>query len=309
MNHKIEVSRYFVAALAFAGLLIFSGCIKKKVLVRVKPDGSGHIVVAVVFNKSFLAAFDKRLVAQREKLAEQGIAADSLESMRNPLFNEQRMREKASQYGKNVEFKEFRKVSTASGRGYIVVYSFKNIDDVQLDLHKILASNPSFNNSPSNELIKFSLKKSPSVVLKVTMPKFEPVKPAKSKVECEPTPLPAGQKRQMMLNGNMFGLTGKEKTQEEAFRKIFDGMRMSVDLEVEGELLKSNASLPDSKNKSRCVLFSIDYTTALKSNRFCGELAKGKSLSVFKCLEASGGNVKGIEFEKKNEITMEFKAK
>lgn len=314
MKNNVRKFRLAIATLTSA-LVLLTGCIKQKMLIKVKPDGSGNIVVSTMFSKRIVEAFDKQMEKQKEMMASKGMDVSKMAFVQqDPFFNEKQLKKSAVEFGENVEYVKAKKISNATGRGYIAIYSFKNIEDVKLDLKKISSPAPKFGNiQPSDDdSITFSLKKGAVAVLKVNIPqsgkKAEVRKESVKEGVIKPTPLSAQERSRMMAQGGMFGLTGKETTKEEVFRKMFADMSIDINLEVVGELIKSNATFKDAKKKNRCTLLAMDFGTLLESDKICSELCNDSTQGNFieKIITTNGG-VKGFKIEAKKEVTVEFK--
>jgi len=303
---KNVVLPLFTAILVFA----FSGCIKQKILVKVKPDGSGTILVSAIYQKKLVEMVDKQMAAQREQFEKQGMNSDAMEkALKDPFFNEDSFKQQAKMFGTDIEYLKAKKVNTSNGRGFIAVYSFKNIEDVKLDIDKLASPGPKFGaQTPSEDSISFKLKKGDVAKLTVTIPKMERTAVDDKDVPKGPTPMTEQEKAQLGGQGAMFGLTGNEQTKEEVLRKMYGDMSLSISLQVEGTLVKSNATYQDAKKKGRCTLFSVDFGTMLEDDTACGRMARNKSANFLEAILVDE-KVKGIKLETKPELTVEFKKK
>ena len=288
--------------------VVMSGCVKQKILVKVKPDGSGTILVSAVYQKNIVDMVDKQVAAQRAQLEKNGMDTSKLE---DPLFNEKQFEEQAKMFGTDIEYVKAKKVKTASGRGFIAVYKFKSIDDVKLDLNKLVSPGPKFGpQTPGDDSVSFEFTKGDVAKLQVTIPKMDiPEDSDTTKELPASTPLTEQEKSQLTgPQGAMFGLTGNETTREEVIRKICGDMSISIALQVEGEVVKSNATYKDPKKKGRCTLFAIDFSTMLEDDKTCTRIVNNESPNFIEAIIAEK-SVKGIERETKPEITVEFKKK
>ena len=306
------------AGLASMLLLLVTGCIKQKVLIKVKPDGSGNIVVSAMFDKKIVEAFNKSMDEQKEKMAASGMDTSSMGNF-DPFYNEEMIKKQSDNFGKNITFEKAKKVNNKTSRGYIAIYAFKNIEDLKINLGK--ASNPmpsgGQNNSSDDDAITFKFKKGKSSTLTVNIPQADKDLKAEeaeilkgSKEKIKPTLLTEQEKAQMMAQGAMFGLTGKETTKEEIIKKMFNGLSVDIDLEVEGKLIKSNATYQNKKNKNRCTLYSIDFGKLFESDVICSKLSgdNNQSSEVMEKLSKMDA-LEGVKLEKKKAITFEFESK
>jgi len=294
-------------------MLAFTGCIKQKLVVKVKPDGTGNIIVSMIFNQDIVKAIEKQQKEQRKKMEEQGMDEKIMSQvLKDPFFNEDQLKKAAKRFGEGVEYVKAKKVKNASGRGYIAIYSFPDINNLKLDLAKLGSPMPQFGNQPpSDNAVSFVLTKGKVAKLKVSIPKADKeASEETTEEEIKPTPLSKQEKAQMMSQGVMFGLTGKETTKEEVFRKMYSNMSVSIDLEVVGQLIKSDATFKNPKKKGRCTLFAMDFRTLLESDKICSKIVNDQTGKEFlNEMISTKAKVKGLKIEEKSEITLEFKAK
>ena len=309
--------------IVFAGLismlmLFVTGCIKQKVLVKVKPDGTGNIVVSAMFDKKVVESFNKTMEVQKEKMAASGMDTGSMGDF-DPFYNEDLLKRQADNFGENITFVKAKKIKNKTGRGYIAIYAFKNIEDVKINLGKASNPMPSMgpNTSSDKDTINFKFKKDKFSTLTVNIPqadkelKVEEAELLKGdKEKIKPTLLTAEEKAQMMSQGAMFGLTGKETTKEEIIKKMFNGLSVKIELQVDGKLIKSDATYQSKKNKNRCTLYSMDFGKLLQSDVICSKLSSDKMQGgeIMKKISKMD-SLEGVTLEKKKEITLEFESK
>jgi len=307
---KLSTSKFRLLTVAFASILfVVTGCIKQKMLIKVKPDGSGNIVVRAMFNKNIVESFEKKMKEQLKKMGKAGQNAPEMD----PFYNVESLKKSAKEFGDNIEYVKSKKINNAKERGYIAVYSFKNVSDLKLDIKKIASPMPNMGMQQPNleNCITFNLKKDgdlSKLTVKIPQPTEEEIKEVNKKPEnSKPTPMTDQEKQQMMMQGAMFGLTGTEKTKEEVIRKMFGGMSIDIDLEVEGELVKTNASMKDVKKSNQVKLLELDYKKMLKQDWLCTKISDNKTSNIFEKISAIKAD--GVAIENKPEITLEFKSK
>jgi hypothetical protein len=81
---KLSTSKFRLLTVAFATILfVVTGCIKQKMLIKVKPDGSGNIVVRAMFNKNIVESFEKKMKEQLKKMGKAGQNAPEMD----PFYN------------------------------------------------------------------------------------------------------------------------------------------------------------------------------------------------------------------------------
>ncbi len=307
MQKKSLFTKLATCTLALTILISMAGCVKKKIIVKVNPDGSGQIVLSNMFSKNVVEAVEKQLAEQKKKMIAAGMDTSAFDKqLKDPFFNKDQIKMNAKLFGENIEFVKAKKLVKPSGSGYIALFSFKNIEDVKLDMKGILSLYPNQTADTDNS-ISFKFTKGDIAKLQVMIP-HEASSTDTADEDYAPTLLTDQEKAQMMQNGKMFGLTGKETTKDEIIRKMMAGVTIKVQLQVSGKMVKSTATYKDAKKKNRCTLLAMDFSTILKSDRICSKLAKTNQPDMLKLINQAS-TIDGITFEQKPEITLEFKKK
>lgn len=107
-----------VAVAAF--VVLFGGCVTNRVTIQINPDGSGQIVVARLLNH----------VAVENVREWRGQAGK--DKSQDPFFDMRMLRREVRMYGTGISLVEARRMDLDGGRGFIAVYSFRNIADVAI---------------------------------------------------------------------------------------------------------------------------------------------------------------------------------
>ena len=274
--------------ISFAVCLL-SGCVKSKTLVKVKNDGSGNIVVTNFFSPKFLKVFEENIKKHK---------------MNIKLIDEERIKQQAGNLGKDVTFKKMKAFEKAGSKGYIAIYSFKNVKDLKLSMRDTLRV---------NKAVTFDFIKEKDGVSKLTinMPKIE--KPTKT----EPAPkdfptheLDENDKQQVTeirsIPGNPYNFTEKE-TKESMIKKMMSDLSVSLQVEIEGKLIKSNAKYPSKKKTNRFTMFDINMAKMCKSKKFLYNCAEAGSDIQFNLLKIMSTAPEGFTYDNQNKINLEFK--
>ena len=111
--------RSAVARILGIGVLVFglAGCLQVETLVQVKPDGSGTIVERFLMGQEIVAMF--------AQMAPEGETFD--------MLDEEQLREDAANYGPGVTFESAESLQTDFGQGYLARYSFEDISQIKLE--------------------------------------------------------------------------------------------------------------------------------------------------------------------------------
>lgn len=308
---------------AIALSLLLSGCIKSKTVLKVKKDGSGDIVVTNIFSKECVAMFDM----QMKQMKEAGGGAAEQMAMKDPFYDEEKIKKDAKKFGADVQFVKAVKYDKDGCRGYVAQYSFPDVNKVKLDL-KSRAFDPEMaavdaEEAEGDELeqankdsFKFKFEKGETAKLKIMAPPIpeknaEAADPAeKAEDNAVPdvqTPEDKMQVQQLMANGNPFGLSGNE-TQKQFAKKMFSGMRITMSVEVDGTNIKSNATYKTGDNNSRCTLFDMDMERLMDTPSFMKQMMGGAGpggelLGIYSSVPENPGFI----IEKNKETLIEFK--
>ena len=130
------------ARLLVAGFLVSAtGCVENDILIRVKPDGSGQIVVSRAYMPATVARYDAQAAQIRQSMKAMGDRATNLDSVGlkagdDPTHNEKALKSEASLFGPDVAFVKSAKYEMNGARGSVAVYAFKDINKVFLNFDR-----------------------------------------------------------------------------------------------------------------------------------------------------------------------------
>jgi hypothetical protein len=315
-------SRPFRSILLICSVLLLSGCIKNKILIKVKSDGSGNIVITRIFSKEVVAMFQAQMSEMKEEYQSEEMGIDIPE---NPFYNEKMLKREALMFGPGVTFVEAREYTKAGARGSIAVYSFTDINDIFVNLESMGPENQmsmAYGEMEDDDEVaekeddafEFSLVKGQVNKLRILCPDYpeiEPEEEAEEDTEFDESvdeSMPSSEVEMLMAGGNPFGFTGNE-TQAEAVQRMFKGTLVSLAVEVDGTLVKSDASYQHGSKKERCILAEIDMDELMSSP------AGRKVLNPMEMAQysspvdffASVRNLPGLKIETKKAVNVEFK--
>jgi len=281
-----HVRRCAVLAAAVSLLATATGCIRQKTIVTVKPDGSGRILVSMVYSKEVVAMQEAQMAQMREAMAAQG---GGVEMAKNPYYNPRMLHFLGRQFGLNVKLAESRAYNKGGARGFLALYEFEDVNalrvSAQMNMSTMAMSQMSLANSEADEdeldeqmeqmmesmadqfggtPVTFKLTKGDPNRLEVVLPDMEaPVEIDEADLsEEEETPLagPEGSMvaGQMMAGGNPFGFTAND-TESQMMRKMMNGMSVSLDIAVQGAAAKAEGATPRPGKNNRWIVYDIDF--------------------------------------------------
>jgi len=265
-----------ILATIVAVLLSLAGCIESTTLVRVKKDGSGEVEETLLMRTDVM----QMIMGMSEEM---GGETGELE-----LVDREQLEKQAGQMGEGVTLKSVEKIATESHMGYQAVFSFRDINTLEVN------QNPDENvpdtgspgeEPPNKEIITFHFEKARGkkpALLVINLPEEQMEASAE-----EPDEMVAEQNEDMT---NML-------------REIFRDMKINVSLEVDGEIVETNAT---HKEGSKITLMAIDFEKVIQNEQVFQELAVANPDSLEKTKELLK-DVPGIKVELQNRIELQFK--
>ncbi len=263
------------SALAILVLLpaLLASCLKFETTVRVKPDGSGTITERFLMSKDIIAMF--------AEMAPEGEAFK--------VLDEAQLRADAEDYGAQVRFLSAEPLETDFGQGYLARYGFTDINQLEVDTNagrKIPDNEAGADEAEQGEpeLVRFTLKGTGPAELLVHWPIEEPAAGADQKpAEETAAEAPGAEELEMM-------------------KEFLGGMRMTMHVEVEGEIIETNATYRDG---ARVTLLDFAFDDLLADEKALQAMAQQEpeSLSDLKLLLEK---IPGLKFEVESEIRIKF---
>jgi hypothetical protein len=302
--------------LVFGFIVIFlpflTGCIQVDTLIKVKPDGSGVIEETFLMNKTFVQQIKvmmEQMAQQMEQQMEQqtdkqvsegmqeGKRKQAKEAQKKPesfdIFNEKELKERAGELGEDVTYVSGSKITTDEYEGYKAIYAFKDIQKIRINQNpgEKVPSGPQQGETGAQtqkEHITFIHTKGKPSVLLIKLPEQKP----EEKPETVPEDQPASPTDDKQAEAAM-----------EQMKGLFEGMKIAVTVEVEGNIIETNATY---REGSKVTLMELDFGKLIQMP----EAFKKFSLAQPETLEETKQFMKdipGIKVEFNREINITFK--
>lgn len=279
-----------VAVCALVGV-VSTGCLTQNIVVVVEPDGSGNIAITRTMSAMMLAGITMQMQQMKEQFGD-SMEVDMPFDPSNPLYNREALERAASQYGVGVTFANARPVDRAGAKGVQVMYAFEDINDVRINPNITMAMMTLFSGDddiditagmPAMEDVQFVFVRSDDESqLRVLLPSgIRDVEQRREQIrqrantsaeepEEEMDDLPPHMDMDMEITTvgmGMFGMTGMESPQD-AMRMMFAGQRISLAVEVRGEISETTARHPNARRPTRFTVFDIDFDRAMNHPEF-----------------------------------------
>lgn len=260
--------------LALLSITLF-GCLQVDTKVNLSKDGSGTIVETVFIKNEVI-----------NMLREFAMAFDSTKSEDFNMFNETELKNKSADYGEGVEYKSGEKILRDGYEGYKVTYSFNDINKVKLNPSPDtkMPIGESEEEVVKKDYLKFNFTKGSQSVLTIIFPEEELSENIKEEENTIETPDSANAE------------------QMDKLIEMFDGMRISLKLNIDGEVTETDASYADG---SEITLMDIDFAEIIKNKEILEAMGKSNQMTRENFKEMTSG-IPGIKLEVKEKVTVKI---
>lgn len=260
----------------------FTGCMQVNSTVKVKPDGSGTVEETFMMSKMAL---------QMMQGMASGMPQEGTNKKPFDIFDEEKLKSEASKKGEGVTYVSGEKVVTDKFEGYKAIYTFTDINKLKLN------QNPG-ENMPS----------APNMTGEEEKPKeyvtFEFTKGSIAKLVIKNT----DKKKDFKADKDDNVSKPKMSTQEEQMmmaqmKQMFDGMKFVIAVEVEGRIVKTNAT---HQNGSTVTLMEMDFGKLMENPEKMLELSRSEPETLEEAKKIMK-DVPGIKVDMNEQVEIEFK--
>ncbi len=260
--------------------LAVAGCMEIETVVRVNPDGSGTITERIVMSNE--------IVEMMKGMAPEGQSAE--------LFNEQELRDAAPGYGEGVSYVSAENVESEFGSGYEVRYAFA-------DVNRIRVGQDPGDKMPGDETMEgeetadegdfttFTMRPGSPAELVIHWPVDEDETGSLTATETASTSETSAEQT-----------TEQQEAAMEMMKMAFQDMRMSLHVEVAGQVVDSNATHLDG---NRVTLVDIAFAEFLESEEVMQAMASNDDQSVADMKEMMA-LIPGLKMEIEPEVSVLF---
>jgi len=268
--------------LVFLCGFITSGCLTSVTTIKVKPDGSGTIEQSIAMKAEAAA----QLTAMASTFGDAAEKDKDKPPAPPELFSEKDMREAAAKFGEGVTFVSSQPIKTKDLTGRVATYSFADITKVRVNQKP-----PSPKGAPAEDESKgkaaddvaFTFLRHPGGTSVVTVLFPEPdLSKRKDKDADTESKKP-------------------DPTQLAMMKKMLDGLRIEIALEVAGAIVKTNSPYVQG---SKVTLLEMDFAELITNDAVLGKLANPESIEDAKQMLKG---VKGVKVNLDREVMVEFK--
>ncbi len=283
-------------AVAVFAVCLFSGCIQDNMLINVKPDGSGTIEETVLVSNSFIDMMQdmgKEMKEEGKEGAKQDPAGEEKKAPDIVAEMMEKAQKNTKDYGEGVTFVSAKRSKTETASGYTAIYSFQDIGKVALNQNPGKktpgdeGAKDKDKDASKNDTIRFAFTKGSPARLTVYMP---PPKPAKKD---EKNAAPEKEKPQTKDDPNSI----------EMMKAIFKDMRVSITLNMEGDIVNTNATY---RSGRKVTLIDMDFGKLIGDIELLKKINKEQPESIEE-MKKMVKDIEGLKLEFNNPVTIDFK--
>lgn len=258
--------------------VLFAGCLQVETTLKVNKDGSGTINEKVLFSKTFV-----NMIKEFTQSFDDSASADSEELL---FFKDDEIKADAKDYGENVKYVSHELISDNNWEGYKAVYSFDDISKVKIKPDpdsKVEIGTASTEETTEEEYYFFKFVKGSTPELIINRPDMESSTEIEDEGETETTE---------QTNDEM----GEE------FLELMKGMKVSVDVLVDGQIVNTNATYVQG---SKVTLFEMDLSEMMKNKEAFKEF-KDKEPKNIDELKVFLEKFQGMKIETEKPVSVKF---
>jgi hypothetical protein len=269
------------------GSIFLFGCFQTDTVIRLKPDGSGVIEETFLLSSDLLESFQDLLKGFADD--DKNDKSDAAKEKQDPIqgmIKDARSREK--QYGDDVKFVSAVPLKTETMAGYKAFYAFKDINTLKINQNpgkKVEKTGMGEEVSAKEENILFKFIKGPVSTLTVTMPKDQEKK--KTTVEKKEAP----------------DKSEADPKAAEQMKQFFKDMGIRIALEIEGTIIKTNATY---QKKSHITMVDLQFGKLIEKKDVFEKVIAAQPQTVEEAKELIKG-IEGLKIEMNNPLVVEFK--
>lgn len=253
---------------------LFSGCIRVDTKVKLNKDGSGTIEEKVLMSE---------LVIQMMNQFMNSMPDSSGEKEQFSLFKEDDLKNKVSNYGKDVKYISGKEIKQNGWEGYQAVYSFEDINTLTMDANPNSKVDMDDGDSGAEDDY-YTFKFKPGNVAELIINR--PEKDDFDEGEDESNENDSNGDNQ--LNDNIL--------------KMMDGMRVKISLEPQGKIVNTNASYVDG---SEVTLLDIDFGKLIKNKKKLNMLKENPPKNI-KEMKELVKDIPGMKIEMQKPVSIKF---
>lgn len=301
-EEEIMSNRWLNLCLIVFLSVLLNGCMDSNVVVRLKPDGSGTIEETLLMSKAVVEQMSMMMSQMAQTVPdgqgeEQVALPASMPQSAFNLFDEKKLQEKAAKYGEGVTYISGEKVETQTQSGYKAVYAFTDINKIRIKQDPdagmpqgaVSMAGGDVEKEEKDDALTFCFTKGDPASLVLKQHFEQPSDKAGTSVQAPSSDEEEGEMADEMMPGPM--------------AEMFKGMRMAIFLDLEGDIVETNATHRDG---NIITIMEMDFAKILEDPERFKAFSKASPKSVSEARELMK-DFPGIKVDLNEELVVKFK--
>lgn len=282
-------------------LLSVVSCLQVNTVIKLKPDGSGTIEETALMSKSFIQQMKAMMEAMTGQIGQttgeteqkDGQTPQKPAEKMFDIFDEDKLADRAGNIGEGVTYVSGEKITNDRFEGYKAIYKFTDINKLKIN------QNPSGNmtsgisgesegSKNKREFVTFKFTQGNPSTLTIRQPTDKSGSETKPSIENSKTAQTSNAETEMM------------KAQ---MKKIFEGMKIAMSFEIQGDIVKTNATY---REGTTITLMELDFGKLLEMPGYLEKFSQAKAETIEDAKKLMK-DIPGIKVDLNEEITIEFK--
>lgn len=295
---------------ACLAMLLVSGCMESDTLVQVNKDGSGGILVRTFLSEEAIAmtgSMEDMAAALAEEWGEAGAEVEGLSAL--PVFLQGMVLGQADQFGDGVRLAQVRKATNDHGwNGFMARFIFDDINQVQLSS----GMTPGEGDAAEETMYRFSFTPGETAQLQL-IPTRETASLEMEagvdavEMEMEDCGFDGEFEFDMGFDEMDFSemMGGMDDAMSAMFGTMFKGMRFSIQVEVSGDIVDTDAGHRSDTRPNRVALVDMNFDELMAHPEAMSQLMKSDPDAMY-ALQAEGAP--GLKMEDPDKtVTIRFR--
>lgn len=276
------IRRVFGSLASVFALLVLSGCMESATVLQVNKDGSGTLVV-----REFLSQDALSMMVGMETMADAMVAeladADVPGLSGLPRSLQGMVLARAEAFGKGVRLTEVREAANDQGwKGYMARFDFEDVNTV----HVASAMAPDDDPSAAESAYRFSFTPGDTAELRLIPHQAEAAPQASGEIhEMGQFDLEGFEPDDDLGVGDLdLGdmMQGMDESMSAMFGEMFRGMRMSLYVDVNGEIVDTDARYRSAARPNRVALVDVHFDELMSHPDALSHMMKNDPESMYK---------------------------
>ncbi len=282
------MNRHFALAVLIVLTFGMSGCISSETLIKLRSDGSGFLIQRTLINSEIAA----QLQAMMAEMAEQIGGGQNTTQPKSPeIFSEREARARAERMGAGVTFVSSRKIEAEDMQGLEATYAFRDVTELRLNQKPNVPAVPGLTEAPGSNggetTFRFSKLPNGHSLVTAVLSRERSIRSDTASAETAST-----QESDRMHDAK----------DVEQLKKLLANLRLSIAIEIEGEVIKTNSLY---RNGQNITLVDLNFSELMANADALAKLSalKGRSLDE---LEDLVRGLSGFKLNPEPMVTIEF---